>query len=84
MCLCLCFSRLYVVRQPVNREDACKPIVMPDGRTVYRCSYCNKDFCTFSDVNRHMDFHEGRQPGPNSAAGRWEGTWEEESICQSL
>ena len=52
--------RLDVVRTPVKREDVCKPIILPDGRAVYRCSYCNKDFGSFSDVNRHMDFHEGQ------------------------
>lgn len=53
------FSRLNLVRQPIRREDACKPTLLQDGRAVYRCSYCNKDFGSYSDVNRHMDFHEG-------------------------
>ncbi len=52
--------RLNVVKIPVRREDACKPTLLPDGRTVYRCTYCSKDFGSFSDINRHMDFHEGR------------------------
>ena len=51
--------RLNVVRRPIKREDACRPVVLSDGRTAFRCIYCKKDFCTISDVNRHMDFHEG-------------------------
>lgn len=51
--------RVYPVKNPVRREEACKPTVLSDGRTVYRCLYCNKNFATLSDVNRHMDFHEG-------------------------
>jgi len=47
------------VRRPIKREDACRPVVLADGRTAFRCFYCKKDFCTISDVNRHMDFHEG-------------------------
>ena len=53
-----CF-RLYVVNQPVDRERICKPTVLPDGRTVFRCIFCHKDFLSYSDINRHMDFHEG-------------------------
>lgn len=52
-----------MVRQPIKREDACKPTMLPNGRMVYRCTYCNKEFCTVSDVNRHMDFHEGLSSG---------------------
>jgi len=52
-------NRLNVVRRPIKREDACRPVVLADGRTAFRCFYCKKDFCTISDVNRHMDFHEG-------------------------
>ncbi|KAK2187371.1 hypothetical protein NP493_168g03036 [Ridgeia piscesae] len=52
-------SRLNVVMSPLRRDEVCKPTVLPDGRTVYRCTYCNKDFTTLSDINRHMDFHEG-------------------------
>jgi hypothetical protein len=55
-------GRLNMVRTPVRREDACKPTLLPDGRTVYRCTYCNKDFGSFSDINRHMDFHEDIRP----------------------
>ncbi|XP_050404250.1 zinc finger protein 236 [Patella vulgata] len=55
-------SRLHVVNQPVNRDNLCKPIVLPDGRYVYRCDVCSKDFLSFSDVNRHMDFHEDIRP----------------------
>lgn len=47
------------MRRPIKREDACRPVVLSDGRTAFRCIYCKKDFCTISDVNRHMDFHEG-------------------------
>ena len=60
--------RLYVVRNPLKREEACKPTVLADGRTVYRCTYCNKDFATYSDINRHMDFHEG-------TLGRYQGNF---------
>ncbi|KAK7471407.1 hypothetical protein BaRGS_00035959 [Batillaria attramentaria] len=55
-------SRLYVVNQPVDRERLCKPTVLPDGRTVYRCVFCHKDFLSYSDINRHMDFHEDIRP----------------------
>ena len=48
---------------PLRRDEVCKPTVLPDGRTVYRCTYCNKDFTTLSDINRHMDFHEGEYKG---------------------
>ena len=54
--------RVYVVRNALKRDEACKPTVLADGRTVYRCSYCSKDFASYSDINRHMDFHEGRSP----------------------
>ena len=43
----------------MKREDALTPMTLEDGRTVYRCSYCSKDFTSYSDINRHMDFHEG-------------------------
>ncbi|ESO94293.1 hypothetical protein LOTGIDRAFT_118548, partial [Lottia gigantea] len=46
----------------VNRDNLCKPTVLPDGRYVYRCEICSKDFLSFSDVNRHMDFHEDIRP----------------------
>ena len=55
--------RLNVVMSPLRREEVCKPTMLPDGRTVYRCTYCNKDFTTLSDINRHMDFHEGEYTG---------------------
>ncbi|XP_070175497.1 zinc finger protein 236-like [Littorina saxatilis] len=53
---------LYVVNQPVDRERLCKPTVLPDGRTVFRCIFCHKDFLSYSDINRHMDFHEDIRP----------------------
>ncbi|XP_076456015.1 uncharacterized protein LOC143290456 isoform X2 [Babylonia areolata] len=55
-------SRLYVVNQPVDRERLCKPTLLPDGRTVFRCIFCHKDFLSYSDINRHMDFHEDIRP----------------------
>lgn len=55
-------SRLDVVNKPIKRESAYKPVIMSDGRTAYHCLYCNKNFCTMSDVNRHMDFHEDIRP----------------------
>ncbi|GAB1600350.1 zinc finger protein 236-like isoform X3, partial [Argonauta hians] len=51
-------SRLHVVNSPVDREKVCKPTLLPDGRAVYRCIFCGKDFLSYSDINRHMDFHE--------------------------
>lgn len=51
--------RLDMVERPVSRDEACKPQLGPDGRFVYPCSYCYKTFCSTSDLNRHMDFHEG-------------------------
>lgn len=57
---CVCGIRLYVVNQPVDRERLCKPTILPDGRTVFRCIFCRKDFLSYSDINRHMDFHEGQ------------------------
>ena len=41
----------------------CKPTTTADGRTVYKCPFCSKDFLSFSDINRHMDFHEGKRKG---------------------
>lgn len=55
-------SRLYVVNQPVDREQLCKPTLLPDGRTVFKCYFCHKDFLSYSDINRHMDFHEDIRP----------------------
>ncbi|XP_046358785.2 uncharacterized protein LOC124136795 isoform X1 [Haliotis rufescens] len=55
-------ARLHVVNQPVDREQVCKPTILADGRTVYRCVFCSKDFLSFSDINRHMDFHEDIRP----------------------
>ena len=53
------YCRLDVVKSPVQRDEVCRPTSLPDGRQVFRCIYCHKDFCSFSDINRHMDFHEG-------------------------
>ncbi|XP_041371714.1 sal-like protein 3 [Gigantopelta aegis] len=55
-------SRLHVVNQPIDRDMVCKPVVLPDGRAVFRCVFCSKDFLSFSDINRHMDFHEDIRP----------------------
>lgn len=51
--------RLDVAERPISREEACTPQMGPDGKFVYPCSYCYKTFCSTSDLNRHMDFHEG-------------------------
>ena len=59
----ICFFRLPIVHSPINRESMCKPTTTPDGRTVYKCPFCSKDFVSFSDINRHMDFHEGKRKG---------------------
>ncbi|KAL4229304.1 hypothetical protein ACF0H5_012344 [Mactra antiquata] len=53
-------SRLGIVQSPINREAMCKPTTLTDGRTVYKCPFCSKEFVSFSDINRHMDFHEGK------------------------
>lgn len=55
-------SRLPIVSTPVDREKICKPTVLKDGRTVFRCPFCSKDFLSYSDINRHMDFHEDIRP----------------------
>ncbi|CAG2172282.1 unnamed protein product, partial [Oppiella nova] len=54
--------RLGVVEKPVKRNEACRPLVGPDGKFLYPCSYCNKTFCSLSDLNRHMNFHEDVRP----------------------
>ncbi|XP_052804987.1 zinc finger protein 236-like isoform X2 [Mya arenaria] len=53
-------SRLGIVQSPINRESMCKPTTLADGRTVYKCTFCSKEFVSYSDINRHMDFHEGK------------------------
>lgn len=55
-------SRLGIVQSPINREAMCKPTTLTDGRTVYKCPFCSKEFVSFSDINRHMDFHEDIRP----------------------
>ncbi|XP_060068821.1 zinc finger protein 236-like [Ylistrum balloti] len=55
-------SRLPIVNAPVNRDKVCKPMTLTDGRQVYRCPFCSKDFLSYSDINRHMDFHEDIRP----------------------
>ena len=59
VCMYVYSCRLNVVRTPISRVNACRPTVMPDGHTIYKCTYCAKEFQTFSDINRHLDFHEG-------------------------
>ena len=56
----LVLKQLVSCRGTPKREDAFKTTVLADGRTVYRCTLCAKDFATYSDVSRHMDYHEGR------------------------
>ncbi|XP_045209229.2 zinc finger protein 236-like isoform X2 [Mercenaria mercenaria] len=53
-------SRLGIVQSPINREAMCKATTLTDGRTVYKCPFCSKEFVSYSDINRHMDFHEGK------------------------
>jgi len=48
-----------VVEKPVKRAEACRPLIGPDGRYLYPCVYCQKTFCSLSDLNRHINFHEG-------------------------
>lgn len=52
-------SRLSIVNEPLDRNSLCKPQVLDDGRSVYTCVICHKQFLSLSDINRHMDFHEG-------------------------
>jgi len=51
-----------VVEKPVKRNEACRPLMGPDGKFLYPCTYCNKTFCSLSDLNRHMNFHEDVRP----------------------
>ncbi|XP_035825002.1 uncharacterized protein LOC101858098 [Aplysia californica] len=55
-------SRLCVVNEPVDRNALCKPKVLDDGRQVFSCAICHKNFLSLSDINRHMDFHEDIRP----------------------
>ncbi|XP_059171027.1 uncharacterized protein LOC131952414 isoform X2 [Physella acuta] len=55
-------SRLSVVNEPLDRNSLCKPKVLDDGRSVYSCVICHKNFLSLSDINRHMDFHEDIRP----------------------
>ncbi|XP_052253409.1 zinc finger protein 236-like isoform X3 [Dreissena polymorpha] len=55
-------SRLGIVNTPINREALCKPTTLTDGRIVFKCPFCSKEFVSFSDINRHMDFHEDIRP----------------------
>ncbi|CAL1542591.1 unnamed protein product [Lymnaea stagnalis] len=55
-------SRLSVVNEPLDRISLCKPKVLDDGRSVYSCVICHKNFLSLSDINRHMDFHEDIRP----------------------
>ncbi|XP_065304189.2 B-cell lymphoma/leukemia 11B-like isoform X1 [Dermacentor albipictus] len=51
--------RMDMAERPISRDEACTPQMGPDGKFVYPCSYCYKTFSSTSDLNRHMDFHEG-------------------------
>lgn len=51
--------RMDMPERPMSRDEACTPQMGPDGKFVYPCSYCYKTFSSTSDLNRHMDFHEG-------------------------
>lgn len=53
------YCRLPIVNSPVNRDQICKPTTLDDGRQVFTCPFCSKNFSSYSDINRHMDFHEG-------------------------
>ncbi|XP_062588515.1 zinc finger protein 236-like [Saccostrea cucullata] len=55
-------SRLPIVNSPVNRDQICKPTMLDDGRQVFSCPFCSKNFSSYSDINRHMDFHEDIRP----------------------
>ncbi|CAG5136032.1 unnamed protein product, partial [Candidula unifasciata] len=53
---------LSIVNEPLDRNSLCKPQVLDDGRSVYTCVICHKQFLSLSDINRHMDFHEDIRP----------------------
>ncbi|RWS31483.1 zinc finger protein-like protein [Leptotrombidium deliense] len=50
--------RLGIVEKPIKRSF--RPLVGPDGKYIYPCGYCQKTFCSLSDLNRHMNFHEAK------------------------
>lgn len=59
---CSCFFfflRLNIVQEPIDRDKALMPITDDIGRTFFECPYCHKLFGSTSDMNRHLDFHEG-------------------------
>ncbi|KAG7176687.1 Zinc finger protein 236-like 3, partial [Homarus americanus] len=51
--------RLNIIQEPIDRDKALMPITDDIGRTFYECPYCHKLFGSTSDMNRHLDFHEG-------------------------
>ncbi|XP_074652108.1 uncharacterized protein LOC141906705 [Tubulanus polymorphus] len=55
-------SRLDVVYDPKKSEAACRPVLLDDGRSVYKCTYCPKEFPNYSDIRRHISFHEDVRP----------------------
>ncbi|RWS17617.1 zinc finger protein 236-like protein [Dinothrombium tinctorium] len=52
--------RLGIVEKPIKRSF--RPLIGPDGKYIYPCGYCQKTFCSLSDLNRHMNFHEDVRP----------------------
>jgi KRAB domain-containing zinc finger protein len=55
-------GRLGIVEKPIKRNEVCRPMLGPDGKYLYPCGYCSKTFCSASDLNRHMNFHEDVRP----------------------
>ncbi|XP_064643936.1 uncharacterized protein LOC135497880 isoform X2 [Lineus longissimus] len=55
-------SRVEVICDPQKHEESATPVFLPDGRTLFRCAYCAKEFPNYSDIRRHLNFHEDVRP----------------------
>jgi uncharacterized Zn-finger protein len=53
--------RLAVVEPGIDRSAICKPRYI-NGKAIYSCIFCDKEFCSYSDINRHLNFHEDLRP----------------------
>lgn len=56
--------RLILPEKSLKRAEARRPLMGPDGRYLYPCGYCQKTFCSLSDLNRHIGFHESKGTRP--------------------
>ncbi|XP_053200783.1 myoneurin-like [Panonychus citri] len=56
--------RLALVDKVLKRSKQSKPMIGPDGRYLYPCDHCQKTFCSSSDLNRHIGFHESKDIRP--------------------